>query len=282
MHAKPYLIPLALLFIFAPLFISTGCTSGKEKPAVKPGQPQGAKDDFIDTSLNLPNIGVLDSPKLPYEIDAPYLIEVTNGGVLAGRTQFTFSKVGEDGLKVSSEKSIFKPGTEEEVMSVKSAYALDNSLRPKIYAKRQGSPVRQSLMIKSLDFTGGAIYIETRYEPSGEGPIQNNVKRPRAEIWPYDFDDVVSLVVIAACIDPSAKEAGLWILDINREIPGRFAVALQSEEPVTSDDGVTSIIAKKYDVTLDGLPIGTFIIAPGGRLMSVDQPGGLHATIKVL
>jgi len=256
--------------------------SAEGKPAEVGKSGLANKPDYIDSSLNLPNIGVLDSPKLPFEIGTTYLCEVTNGGVLVRKEELTFSKVGEEGFRAVSVQSILKPGSDEVVAQFTYAYALDRRLRPKMYIKRQGKPGGQAMMIKTIDFSGGMIGVETKYEPASEGPVQNEIRRPEGEIWSYEFENILCTAVLAACIDTSATEAGLWVLDVDREDVGRFAVEFKGGETVTADDGVTSVMANKYDASLDGLLIGTLVIGPDGRLMVLDQPGGLHGTIKVL
>jgi len=288
---------LGIIIFMITFFAALACSPGKPKePVAREGEaaePERAIDrpmkaeriteeEYIDASLNIPNIGTLDSPKLPFEMGAAYLFEVTNGGVLVNKEEVTFSKVGDDGFRVVSEQSIFKPGGKEVVEQVTYAYGLDGRLRPRMYIKRQGSPGGPAIMIKTVDFSGGMIGVETKYEPAGEGPVQNEIKRPGGEIWPYEFENILCTAVLAACIDPTATEAGLWVLDVDRENVGRFAVEFKGDEAVTTDDGVTSMMSRKYAATLDGLSVGTLVIGPDGRLMSMDQPGGLHVTIKAL
>ena len=276
----------AILSLLTIMCITLACAGEKDAApkSFKPVETYQYEDGTDDAggSLKTPNTGILDSPQMPFQVDTPYVYELTQGGEPTGRAEISVSNVGETDFKFVCNQTVYGPGDSEEIAEVMTVCALDKNLRHKMYIRRLSEPDGSTKEIKSVYFYPDTLTIETKPGPIKEDSTVVEIKRPYDDTWLSDFMNILSSVIIIACVDPAADEIGVWVLDINSERLGRFSLRSKGDEPFTLNDGLTTLRVSKYEGNLDGIVLGTYFVSPDGRLIAMDKAGDFNAELQML
>ena len=135
---------------------------------------------------------------------------------------------------------------------------------------------------RSVDFTGGSITIETKLDPLDPDGVVLDVERPLGDVWPFDFESILSTVIITACVNTNAMDAEIWALMIGEDRLAQIKFKALGEEPLVLENGATTIMVRTFEIQFDGAQLGRVYITPDGRLVARrDEAANLYIELEL-
>ena len=240
------------------------------------------EDEYITSEMGMNNSGLLDHPKMPFELDTPYKYLLTKDGSPVGSVEFRIEEHPQIGYRVSCRWDMNDEATASYSVVSMTQHVINYDLRSLNYVRRVPLGSGHEIGMKSVDFAAEEFGIKRGGGREEAGDGFTPLRKPDAEIWPYTSNEVFDLALIAACIDPTARNAELWTIDLESERIGRFNLEFMGEDGYVMLQSEMTVIARKYEASIDGASAASLIVAPDGKLIAVYLPGLVHAELVVV
>ncbi len=263
---------MSILTLTAICLVMLACSGGKPAATPNDGEPTAIKENQgvpgTQTGIETKASGLNQNPSLPYELDTTLTYQTYSGDKMVGESNVSFSQVGDGGFRGDCE---FAPLSEEgdyAIAHIKSVLAMDVRLRPKQYIQRILGADETPRSTRSVDFTGEKIIVDNKLDPMQPQDDVTELVRPFGDVWPFDLESIMSLMVIAACVDPTGPGAEMNVFLIGEDRMADITFVPLGENPLVLKNQSTTIMTQAFRFDIEGAPIGQVNITPDGRLIS--------------
>jgi hypothetical protein len=240
------------------------------------------EEEYIASGMGMDNSGLLAHPKMPFDLDTPYKYMLAKDGSPIGNVEFRIEEHPQIGYRVSCRWDMNDEATASYSMVSMTQHVISDDLRPLNYVRRVPLGTGHEIGMKSVDFAAEEFGIKRGGGKEEAGDGFTRLRKPDAELWPYTSNEIFDLALIAACIDPTARNAELWTLDIETERIGRLNLEFMGEEGYVMVRNEMTITARRYEASIDGASAASLIVAPDGKLIAVTLPGNVYAELVVI
>jgi len=240
------------------------------------------EDEYNASEMGMNNSGLLDHPKMPFELDTPYKYVLTKDGSPIGNVEFRIEIHPQVGYRVSCRWDMNDEATESYSVVSMTQHVISDDLRPLNYVRRVPLGTGHEIGMKSVDFAADEFGIKKGGGREEAGDGFTPLLKPDAEIWAYTSNEVFDLALIAACIDPTARIAKLWTIDLESERIGLLNIEFMGEEGYVMLQNEMTIMARMYEASIDGASAASLIVFPDGALVAADLPGMVHAELVMV
>jgi hypothetical protein len=240
-----------------------------------------SEEEYADAEKATGNAGLLTEPGLPFMLDRQYSYKITREGSILGEAAFNFAQDENMNYTAECRWELTAEGEKWE-SHASTVYTLDDNLRPLTYMRTSPDETTGESVTRSVYFTGEKFGINVQPGDEGSGESFREIPRPYGDIWPCSPDEFLDLAIIMACIDPMARHAKLWILDVEQERVSQLSLESMGEEPYISVEDATTMMLRRYETAIDGGKFAALFVSPDGKLIAADMPGGIHAELKII
>jgi hypothetical protein len=240
------------------------------------------EEEYTEATKAAGDSGLVEEPKLPFDIDTPYAYEFIRDGIRAGASKFIFIQDSNGNYMVNGDAHLTKGEGGELAFKGRSSITFDERLRPRICGLEMPGLIGGEMVIKSVDFTAEPFGVEYMNAPTEDGRMFREIEQPEGEIWPLITHFVFDVAIIAACMGPPDESAEVSVLNLVQDSIERFSLKYVRDLEEFLEDGTISIMAKEYEGYLNDNMYGWFYFNADGRMISVNDVGGIRAELLAI
>jgi len=239
------------------------------------------EEEYAQATKEKGNIGLVDNPKLNFDLDTPCAYEYDSSGAPAGMARFVFVGNG-DGFSVEGSIDLFAGQDEEKGFTVKFSCGFDSKLKPKICNLEMPDIFTGTTVKKRVDFTAGKFGVEYFNSPNTKSTAFRQIEHPAGDVWPFIPHANLDVAIIGACTGPPANDAEIWVLNLVQDDIERFSLRYVGEKDIKLENEDKTVKAREYEGFFNENLYGEYYFDADGRLVMVDEAGGMRSELVVV